>query len=365
MDLLSGNELRSLMQKQMGICVSLYMPTLRTATDMQQNHIRYKNLLREAEKRLIANQLSSSEAKSLMAPAQELSGDLSFWRGQNDGLAVFLSAGLLKYYRLPKNFDELIVVTDHFHLKPLIPIVGGGVEFYILAISQNHVRLFKSLRYRTKEVILKDLPQSLDTALNLDVFEKHLQLHTGTEDSKANILRFFQHVDRSLHDFLVDKKSPLVFAGVDYLFPIYKEANTYPLLADKCISGNPKTLGPDELRELAWPIVGPFFEKKKLDAIEEYRKNGGTGLVSGDLREVIKAAYHGRVSVLFVSVGVQKWGSFDPETDEVFLNEKPGPGHEDLLDFAATQSLLNGGTVYAVAPEEVPGETPMAAIFRY
>jgi hypothetical protein len=40
-------------------------------------------------------------------------------------------------------------------------------------------------------------------------------------------------------------------------------------------------------------------------------------------------------------------------------------GDEDLLDFAAIHTLLNSGTVYAVAPEYVPDIRPLAAIFRY
>jgi hypothetical protein len=38
---------------------------------------------------------------------------------------------------------------------------------------------------------------------------------------------------------------------------------------------------------------------------------------------------------------------------------------EDLLDFAAVQTFLNGGTVYAVEPEKVSAETPLAAVLRY
>ena len=44
------------------------------------------------------------------------------------------------------------------------------------------------------------------------------------------------------------------------------------------------------------------------------------------------------------------------------LHEQPRPGDEDLLDFAAVQSLLNGGTVYAVAADEVPGDGNLAAL---
>jgi hypothetical protein len=47
------------------------------------------------------------------------------------------------------------------------------------------------------------------------------------------------------------------------------------------------------------------------------------------------------------------------------VHEEAEPSDEDLLDFAAAQTLLNSGTVYAIEPEKVPDETLLAAVFRY
>jgi hypothetical protein len=68
---------------------------------------------------------------------------------------------------------------------------------------------------------------------------------------------------------------------------------------------------------------------------------------------------------LFVAIDLQRWGTFDAEANVVDIHEKAEPGDEDLLDFAATHTLLNGGTVYAVKTEKVPDEASLAALFRY
>ncbi len=86
---------------------------------------------------------------------------------------------------------------------------------------------------------------------------------------------------------------------------------------------------------------------------------------SKDLEDIVRGAYHGRVEVLFVALGVQRWGFFDSATDSVRLHDTAEPGDEDLLDFAAIQTLLNGGSVYAVEPENVPDDRRVAAILRY
>ncbi len=61
----------------------------------------------------------------------------------------------------------------------------------------------------------------------------------------------------------------------------------------------------------------------------------------------------------------QEWGLFDSSSETVYLHQEKETGDEDLLDFAAAHTLLNGGTVYAVPPEKIPYSTPVAAIFRY
>ena len=96
-----------------------------------------------------------------------------------------------------------------------------------------------------------------------------------------------------------------------------------------------------------------------------YRQLAGTGQTTTDVKEAVSAAHHGRVDVLFVAVDAQVWGHFEPEKGSVTVGESLEPDSEDLIDLAAIQSLIKGGTVYAVAPEEVPDQAPLAAVFRY
>ena len=47
------------------------------------------------------------------------------------------------------------------------------------------------------------------------------------------------------------------------------------------------------------------------------------------------------------------------------VHAKEKIGDEDLLESAAIQTLLNGGTVHTVEPEKIPDAGPLAAVFRY
>lgn len=84
-----------------------------------------------------------------------------------------------------------------------------------------------------------------------------------------------------------------------------------------------------------------------------------------NIREILPAAYHGRVGILFASAGVQLWGFFRPDSGEVILREETAQGDEDLVDLAVIQTLLNAGVVYTMKKEEMPEAEPLAAVFRY
>jgi hypothetical protein len=386
-DILTRDELRTLVSGSAEPSVSIYMPTHRAGRAIRQDPIRLKNLLEEAEERLVAGGLRAPKAWGLLGPGRKLLDDGMFWHYQSDGLAIFLSAEAFRFYRLPFDFEELIVVADRFHIKPLLPLLSGDGRFYVLTLSQNAFRLLQGTRYNVGEVDLEGVPASLAKALRYDDPEKQLQFHTSTRtpggagerpaafhghgagrnDAKQDILRYFHRIDESLQGWLQDEQAPLVLAGVDFLLPIYKKANTYPYLVDGGIGGNPEEMSAEELHEVAWAILHPRFLATQKEATVRYRRLAGAGSerVSSDLKEIVPAAYHGRVETLFVAVGLQQWGSFHPDTNVFQLRDEPQPGDEDLLDSAAVHTFLNGGTVYAVEPVEVPDEAPLAAVFRY
>ncbi len=382
MDIITIEEFKNLIDKPSGWCVSLYMPTHRQGPETEQDPIRYKNLLRQIEDRLKNKGLRTPDVQEMLKPAQRLVQDPAFWRHQSDGLAVFITAETFQTFRLPLPFSELVVVSDRFHLKPLLPLFTGDGHFYMLALSQNEIRLLEGTRYTVDEVAAENLPKSMADALQYEHFSQELQFHTSSagggerrpamfhghdarDEDKKRILRWFHKLDAELSALLTGERSPLVLAGVDYLLPLYQEANTYAHLLAEGVTGNPEERRPQELHERAWPLVQPVFTQAREKALARYSQSIPNGQGSDDLSEVILAAHHGRVDVLFVALGVQIWGTYDPATQAVDVHEGHESGDEDLLDLAAMQTIMQGGTVYAVAPEQMPTAAPVAAVFRY
>ncbi len=378
MELLSMEELALLIESPGDPAVSIYMPTHRTG-DIQQDPIRLKNLLRDAEDQLVGYGIRAAEARRLLEPARGLLTDTHFWQYQGDGLAVFVSPDTSRHYRLPHSFKEVIVVTERFHVKPLVPLFAEDGVFYVLAVSQNRARLLQCTRYHALEVTPETVPSSLAEALRYDDPEKQQQFRTtgraGTtlfhgqgaskDYDKDAILRYFHQVDRGIHGVLGGDRNPLVIAAVDYLHSIYREANSYRHLLKEGIEANPDDLSEQQLQQQAWPIVQPYFERGRTAAVEEYHEEVTKGLAGSDVTQTVLAAYDGRVATLFVATDAEQWGRFDREARRVDLYEERQPGLEDLLDFAVVHTLTKKGAVYSVPAGEVPGGGAIAAIFRY
>jgi hypothetical protein len=396
MDLFTRADLRALLEKHERPCVSLFMPAHRGGAE--EDPIRFRKLLDQAQEQLIKQGLRAPEAKEFLAPLRALLEDVSFWPNQCDGLAVFLARDFQRIYRLPWSFQEELEVGGAFQVAPLLPLLHGDGRFFVLAVSQNSVRLFQGTRFTVSPVDLrrfpfsligpKGVPPNLAEALLTHDKDEPLTFHTrptsggtwgaifeghgvGIDDEKDDLLRYFQRIDRGLHEVLREERAPLVLAAVDYLQPIYREASTYPHLLAKGIEGNPEPLSEKELHDRAWAIVGPQFQEDVRQAVALYHQAVAhfqpaipARRATADVNEIIPAAYRGEFEILFVALGKHLWGVLDPGRGEVTVHDPPQPGDEDLSNLAAIHTLRHGHTAYALRWEDMPTGSPLAAIYH-
>jgi hypothetical protein len=354
------------------------MPTHRGGAEADP--IRWRKHLAETENRLAQAGWHAREIKELLAPGRHLLDEIAFWKNQSDGLAAFGAPEFFRLFRLPVVFKDRVIVGNRFSITPLLPLLNGNGSFFVLALSQNAVRLLQGTRHSVSAIDLKDMPRNLAEALHTHDRDESLTFHTrptsgggwgaifeghgvGIEDEKENLLRYFQQIDKGLHPRLRKAKAPLVLAAVEYLQPIYRQANTYAHLLEHGIAGNPDRLSSKELHDRAWPLVQPLFEAAQQRAAAQYGQLAGTGHTTGVLEEVVAAACEARVETLFIARDREIWGVLDPSTGRMERHEQALCGDVDLLDLAAAHTLAHGRTVYAVEPTKVPSHTDVAAIF--
>lgn len=383
MTALTWTELRMLLEHRDTWCVSLFLPTHRAGAAIWQDPVHFRNLLREAEHGLAARGLSEPEVSRILAPAAELVQRGEFWQHQMEGLAVYAAPGVFREVRLPYSVAPEAAVDPRFRIRPLLPALTADGRFYILALSRNRNRFYRATRTRIEEVPTPEAPASLEAAFPSGGPAPQLQLHSrggaagnrraamfhghgaGNDGAKARLLRYFQQIDRGLRAVLRDERAPLVVAAVEYEQALYREANSYPHLTERGVTGNPDEVALDDLHRDAWGIAAPWFHETVRRAEEQYQRLAGSGRTSRSVRRIVPASREGRVETLFLDRAAAAWGTVLADSRTVRLDRKPGPESRDLTDMAARHTLLRGGTVYAIEPEEMPAEAAMAAVLRF
>ena len=382
MPLPTNDDLQTLLRNNAAACVSLYLPTERAGAPTRENRIRFKNLLNEAEEQMAAAGIRAADARDMLAPVRPLINDDPVWKRQAEGLALFATSDGFQRFNLPLACDKAIVVADHFHIKPLLPVLAGDGRFYILALSLGKVRLLRGTRYRIEELKPEGLPKSLADALWYLDTERSDQWHTraqarprggetllpghgaADDEQKAHLREYFRAVDEGFRELAHAQPVPLVLAGTERLLAAYREVNSHPCVAGEAIPGNPDDLSLKELHARAWGIVRPHFLKPQREAAARYPEAFAHQRGSANLKDVLAAAHEGRIQTLFVDAARPIWGRYDRTSGEVETHEKQAPADVDLLNLAARHVLLNGGEVYAVTGDELPAE-PLAGIYRY
>jgi hypothetical protein len=119
--------------------------------------------------------------------------------------------------------------------------------------------------------------------------------------------------------------------------------------------------------EKAWPIVEAYFRQEMETVMEEYQQLAATNKATDSIEEIVAAAFYGRVDKLLLAIDTQVWGIFNPDTGKVIHYQTEQSQEDDLalLDFAAMQTLQKDGSVYMLSQEEMPTNSPVAAVLRY
>lgn len=349
-------------------CISLYVPTFRAGQETRQSPIHLKNLLTDLERDLSEKGLRWDDLQQLLGEVREKQDDPEFWQHQGEGLAVFVNFEGTQWFELPYEVEAAYHVGTTFDITALLPMLSGDGHYYLLAVSQNDVRLFDAMRHKFTELDIEDLPKGMDEALWADDPERQLQFHSGAgkspsgggraamfygsgdegnmEQLKVDYKRYFDKVDAALAPLFKRQPAPVILAGVGYLLPIYRQANTSAKLLEAEIHGNKDRATAEDLHQASWDAVAPHFEAETTATLDRFHAQFGTGLASADVTEMTDAAQAGRVDTLLVSLDLQNDGRATPNS-------------------LAIETIQKGGNIVTLPSERMPNGASVAAIYRY
>jgi len=383
----SKPDLTYLIEAAPAVGISFYLPTQTLGRETRQNPITLKNLLGQARDQLAALDVSEPEVETLLAPAAVLVEDHDFWQHQDHGLALFLSDAGMQSHKLPIPVPELVVTGPGYHIAPLLALQERDATFVILTLTADAARVWLATWFTMTSTKVTDLPASIESLDEASDYGGPLQSHgfgrphTGGQsmpktqvfgDSpeewrKGRLVEYARRTAAALAAHLArDPLRIVVVADAEIGGHLLKEEALAPLIAGFARI-NPASLDERELHAAALAVMQPIHDKARDEALEHLDALVGRGEATACIDPVMlgTAAQDGRVDQLFVSAYAVFGGALHPEARGTSAREADTPEAHDLIDQAAQMTLRNGGTVWVVTPDRLPGNVSLAATLRY
>ncbi|WP_245295198.1 hypothetical protein [Manganibacter manganicus] len=129
--------------------------------------------MREAQSQLQDAGFDKRRLAALLESLSDLLDDDEFWRFQANSLAVFATPDTIRAYRLANDLTSMVQVSDRFHLKPLLRAVTFPHSAFILALSENAVRLWSLAGVYAGDVARKTAVRAFHESRRLGIAPHH------------------------------------------------------------------------------------------------------------------------------------------------------------------------------------------------
>ena len=364
---LTTDEIAQLQAQRDYPSVSILLPIYGNAPDeRQQTPIRVKNLLRQAEERLL-KEFPARDIAPLLDRLHAMTNEVDYDHGTH-GLAIFANAGFARFYYLPFAVDERVSINHTFATRDLIVARSRSTRYFVLSLTEKNAHLYEGVRDHLREIEDFGFPvereiEGVKTELPGTFGVEVTKLHDGEERE------YFSRVQHALEGALSQEPLPLALSGVERTLAYFDEATTHkgkPKFAVVArLTGNYEKVRLREMSSKIWPMVEASMKtaqnrvKVRLDdATSANRKATG-------LREVWKAAQGSRVDTLLVEATYQQ---ATRTNGRGLQHAAEGEGFDSLnaaVDAIIEQVLKTGGEISFFADDELAPYEHIAAILRY
>jgi hypothetical protein len=387
-DIPSLEEFKVLAQVKGETCVSLYLPTSPLGSGAKANRTAFNDLAKEALSQLKEAGIDKARVSAfeqqfdLLAGAEPDVQDQdkvrkqqhakpdpvdSFWHYQANGLAVLVTSGATRTFRLPNPPKPLAEVADRFHLTPLIRAMTSPHDVYVLALSKESVRLVHAFaNFSPERLQVPGLAANAEEAtrrpsVHVRAPRGHLQ---NLEGEKVLLQQYVRKVEQAVYGVLAGRNTALVLAAAEPLASMFRSVNTYPGLVDEMIEGNPDQTTDVELEDAAIPILDRLYSRDLAAVIARYDELKPR-LATTDVSYAAHAATAGAIDQLLVDLDAVVPGLVSDVDGSVTYAASDDAETYSVVDEVARRALYSGARVMGARKEELPDRAPLIAVLRY
>ncbi|KAA3651826.1 MAG: hypothetical protein DWP98_02300 [Bacteroidetes bacterium] len=342
-------------------CITIILNTHRTSPDNGKDALTLKNLMKDAEERLYADE-SKRNAKVLVERLKTLASEIDH-RLNLESLILFVNEDIAQYTRLPLAVKNRVHIDHTFATRDLVRAMHLETNYYILVLNQEKVRLIEAFNDKLVSEISDGFPMENNQSYT------HNKADLSNASRQRNIIaEYFNQVDKAVNKVRNIKPLPILICSEESNY------HEYLKVADKKHSFFETYLNRVRLDEKAsvivieaWKVVKSVVEAKNNSRKEELKKAVSQNKFMSDTNEIWNAIKTGRIQTLFIEQGL-----FQPavisDSGITYVSEEFRDEIgiiDDIYDELIAANMDFGGDVVFLPKGELSKFNGFGAITRY
>jgi hypothetical protein len=342
-------------------CVSISLNTHRTHPDNAKDAVMLKNLLKEAEKRVI-DEFGKRPVAALLEKIENVENDIDL-NHNLDSLHIFLSNNTTEIVKSAwPTGTEGVQISGSFALRSLIKSFNRSENYLLLVLSQNGVKLYEALNDEiVNEIRNEDFPFGENRESSSYADKGNDPKHT--DDAMRE---FLNRVDKALVKVHNETELGCIVISTDALYGHLQHVADKPSVYLGFTPVDTSHTGVQRAAQQAWVILKTLQKERRSQAIAEMHEGVAKGVVLIDFQEIFQAALDGRGDLLIVHEGfTQAVRMKDERTFELLTERTEDNEIDDLTSTIAWEVLSKKGRVFFTSQEELKDLGEMVLKTRY
>jgi len=342
-------QLEKLATENTSPCVTISMNTHRIFPEKAQDPVMLKNLLKEAEDRII-EEFGKSPAAGLLAQLDTIEEEIDA-NYNLDSLHIFLSNNTKEIIKSAwPAHENAVYIADKFNIRGLIKLYNRSEEYYLMLLSQSGVALYNVINDAIVDEIRNGdfpFPENRHVISNSD---------KGSDPKHLDDLvrEYLNRVDKALVKIHNETGLNCVVICTEDNYSRLMQVADQPAVYLGYDAVDYNQTEPHILAKQAWEIVKGVQQHRRTEAIGEMKAAVAQGKVLTDLQDIYQAAIDGRGDVLIVHQDFSQAVKMTDDRNFVLIEDGSEEGTiEDITSTIAWEVLSKKGHVFFTAQDEI------------
>jgi hypothetical protein len=330
-------------------CVTISLNTHRTHPDNAHDSAQLRNLLKEAEKRVV-NEFGKRPVSSLLDRLSNIENQID--ENYNlDSLHIYISNDTKEIIKSAWPIKESgVYISDTFNILSLMKSYIRSEEYFILLLSQGGVNLYNTIN----DGIIDEVENDDFPFIETSYYNTNPERVSDSKRLDDLVREFLNTVDKAVVRMHSETGLNCVVICTEDNYSRLMQVADKPSIYIGSASIDYNDTEKHTIATQSWELVEDLQQKRRTEAIDEIKEAVGQDAVLTDLQEIFQASIDGRGDLLIVHQDFsQPVLMTDDRTFELTEDVTKEDAIDDITSNIAWSVLSKSGRVIFTGQDEI------------